>query len=842
MAAENELNQENQDQGGINIGTPQGDVTLKVRGDMVGGDKITNNVTNYYMRSAAEQQADLLKQAHDLFAELPTDVLPPVRPLPTPSRPVYGRSPHFVGREAELRELAQQLKAGKYTAIAATGLGGIGKSQLAIEFIHRYGQFFAGGVYWVNMAQPEAVPMELALCGARLGIVGIETLPQPQQAELVQNAWETPLPRLLIFDNCEDEGLYERYRPKTGNCRVLLTSRKGDWPSNVQMVPLRSLLRHDSKILLNKLCPHLIEAEADELAEELGDYPLALHLAGSYLNRYKQLPIQRFLQELQSDHLHHRAMALHRGVGENLSGHDWSVMRTFEISFKQLVTDEEPMDVDTQSKIQNPKSKVELVVDGLGLELLACAACFAPGEPIPMSLLWQTVSESDELLLEDGVLRLVELGLLEKEPVEEDSIAQTVKMHRLLVQFVQSVLAYEESQRSVDLAVSEEAIRLNKSRHPLIQLKLFSHLQFLTDAALQRRSGTSAILTIQFGSLLESLGDYEGAQSYYEKGLMVSRDVLGEHSLGTAMNLMKIGEFSEARGDHERASSYFTMALEIYEEQLGVQNRVVGILTHKLGSSLESLGDYARARWYLDEALSILREVSGEHDLDIASCLMSIGMLLQTKGDYEGARPYYDEALAIKREALGERHQDTAEILYFLGYLLKEQGDYAKALSYYSEALSIKREVWGDWHPSIAAVLNTLGEIYILQGSYGKARRFYEKALEINNKALGEVHLETAKSMNILGALLLNMGNYAEARPYLVKGLMISRKLLGDHDPDIVSSLINLALLYNHENDFTTAYTLMKKALEIQEAALGIDHPDTQSSRRLVATIAKQLA
>ncbi|MCB0036575.1 MAG: hypothetical protein KDE51_21230, partial [Anaerolineales bacterium] len=442
----------------------EGAVNARDVGNIVTGDGNTINVTNQYGRSAAAERAELLKQANALFDQLPTYQLPPVRPLPSPSRPVYGRNPHFVGRENELRQLAAKLKAGQHMAIAATGLGGIGKSQLAIEFAHRYGQFFAGGVYWVSMAQAETVPTELALCGARLGIDGLEQLPQPQQIELVQKVWETPLPRLLIFDNCEDEALYEQYRPKTGNCRILLTSRKGDWGGTVQPLTLRSLPRADSVALLTTLCPRLTADEAGQLAAELGDFPLALHLAGSYFNRYTRLTASQFVQELQSEQLRHSAMKHHRGVGVNASGHDWNVARTFELSFQQLVAgegaisdkllavSEEPTDTNIQSTTQNQKSEIDLEVDKVALALLARAAHFAPGEPIPVGLLWQTVKEEteDELLLQDGVLRLVELGLLEEgERLDEAQTEPPLQMHRLLAQFVQGVTESEAAQGAV---------------------------------------------------------------------------------------------------------------------------------------------------------------------------------------------------------------------------------------------------------------------------------------------------------------------------------------------------------------------------------------------------------
>jgi hypothetical protein len=101
------------------------------------------------------------------------------------------RNPLFVGREADLLRLARALRGGGTAAIGpqaavATGLGGIGKSQLACEFVYRYGQFFAGGVFWLSCAEPDAITAEVAACGQGLPIpAGFASLSLTEQVQLV---------------------------------------------------------------------------------------------------------------------------------------------------------------------------------------------------------------------------------------------------------------------------------------------------------------------------------------------------------------------------------------------------------------------------------------------------------------------------------------------------------------------------------------------------------------------------------------------------------------------------------------------------------------------------------
>ncbi|KPV54401.1 hypothetical protein SE17_03970, partial [Kouleothrix aurantiaca] len=145
---------------------------------------------------------------------LSEDTLPCHAPLPPRSWMPLHRNPLFVGRVAELQTLAAALTTGD--AAVVTGMGGIGKTQLACELVHRYGQFFPGGVFWLSFADPNIVPAEIAGCGGP-GCMELcpnfGSLPLDDQVRLVLAAWQDPIPRLLIFDNRADEELLARWRP-----------------------------------------------------------------------------------------------------------------------------------------------------------------------------------------------------------------------------------------------------------------------------------------------------------------------------------------------------------------------------------------------------------------------------------------------------------------------------------------------------------------------------------------------------------------------------------------------------------------------------------------------------
>lgn len=177
-----------------------------------------------------------LDEAHDRHGTLPSRSVMPLRP-----------NPNFVGRREDLKRIAANLKAGGATAIgettvaASSGLGGVGKTQLACEFVYRYGHYFHG-VYWLNFGDPAGIPTEVASCGGAGGMNlrpgDYHKLPVEERVRTVMAEWQSNLPRLLVFDSCEDEGLLDRWLPRVGGCRVLVTSRRGNWDPSLGVTDL----------------------------------------------------------------------------------------------------------------------------------------------------------------------------------------------------------------------------------------------------------------------------------------------------------------------------------------------------------------------------------------------------------------------------------------------------------------------------------------------------------------------------------------------------------------------------------------------------------------------------
>ncbi|MBP1468758.1 tetratricopeptide repeat protein, partial [Candidatus Chloroploca sp. M-50] len=539
--------------------------------------------------------AEELAAAQAVLAALPTTDLPPPQDVLPPGSWLGGlrRNHQFVGRAADLRALATLLKGGQSVAVnqgqaaVASGLGGIGKTQLAVEFAARYGQHFAG-VFWLSFAQPDTIPTEFARLGGAAHLqlfTEAAGLKLDEQVNLVRSRLACGLPYLLIFDNCEDPQLVRAQHPG-GATRVLITSRNPAWPGDlgVQRHALGVLSRAESCELLRQHRPDLSDQEADDLAAELGDLPLALHLAGRFLaGPGKRWSGERYLVELRSPRLFDR-LPLREQDGTLPTGHNRDVARSFALSYERL----------------DPAAHE----DALALKLLARAAHFVPGEVVPTALLLATLEQPDddtdaELVAEAALDRLVALGLIEREGDDR------LHMHRLVGAYVRQVSHDPEAQADVELMVITEAANMVDAPTLAPITAFLPILRGVTDAALGRDDERAADLCLWLGRHLDRLGRYALAQPYAARALAIRERVLGPEHPDTALSLNNLASLHQTQGNYDAARPLYERALAISERVLGPEHPNTATSLNNLAELLRAQGNYDAARPLYARALAI---------------------------------------------------------------------------------------------------------------------------------------------------------------------------------------------------------------------------------------------
>ncbi|MCO5188949.1 MAG: tetratricopeptide repeat protein [Anaerolineae bacterium] len=706
--------------------------------------------------------------------------LPEPAPLPVHSIVPHRRNSDFVGRSDDLLAIARHLlpagQATRVPAVAIAGIGGMGKTQLAVEFAFRFGRYFAG-VYWISFARPESIADEIAASGGERGLRlfrDVDRLSVADQVARVQQAWQEETPRLLIFDNCEDEALLKQWLPVTGGCRVLLTTRRGSWARALGIIeqPLNHLARADSVRLLQHLAGDAVAVVAlGEIAAEVGDLPLALHLAGSFLHRYRSITPEQYLAQIRHSGLLDHPSLRGRGAAQSPTDHELNVVRTFELNYARLNAADE--------------------VDALALRLLTHAACFASAEPIPRDLLLATVVDTKssdlmaELLAEDGLFRLIGLGFLHA--VQHDSVI----MHRLVATFTltQDERRTADARTAVENCFADLLRQANWKRGRLALLPIAaSHIQTVLRPGLARgtlsaarlatwwgvhlihvslpmqalpdlqralaimngrNDSDHAILYRQTGTALWLTGDMPSAHTLYTQAYEIHRAIYGDDHIETARDLHNIAILHARSGEYEAAIARYRAAIAVYERNA---NMIETARAHRnLGLVYSWMNELKTAKEQFELALTLFEEALGRHNTSFTMTLRSLAIIELRRREPASSLAYTRQAMEIDRTLVGEASLDWARNLLHKGAALGMLGQLVEALQLAEAGLARIEQLSSD---SLFAGYGyvVMGQLHQLQGDLATARLYAERAVELLERLL-PTSWETQDARALLAAL-----------------------------------------------------------------------------------------
>jgi tetratricopeptide (TPR) repeat protein len=681
---------------------------------------------------------------------------------------------------------------------AVPGLGGVGKTALAIEYAYRFRRLYEG-VCWCPAETRVGLLSSLAGLLVLLGAPAAEEADVEKAAKAaLRRLAEQRAPWLLIYDNVSSPDEIADLLP-SAETRVLITSRFSDWGGWAEEVSLDVLPLEEAVALLQRRSGRSDAEGAKVLAKALGNLPLALEHAAAYCKR-TQMRFADYAVKASS-----LIVAAPRG-----EGYPRSVAATFGLAITEAVA-------------QCPAAEPIMAY------LAQCSS-----ERIPMTLIEGAVKDEAQRL--QALTALAEVSLVKHHPFEDTTAAVT--LHRLV-----QIVARTRSQAtgSAHDAVGRLIARLvaiypgegHSDPHswPLCA-QLTPHLLARRDACFDH-----AFVCAAGPELLDRAGRYFHGRAAHSQAAQLFRDALAirEKTLGpehsdTATSLNNLADLLRDQGDFAGARPLHERALAIRERALGSEHPDTATSLNNLAILLKAEGDFAGALPLYQRALAIREKVLGLEHPDTATSLNNLANLLRDQGDFAGARSLHERALAIREKALGPEHSDTATSLNNLAVILKAQGDFAQARPLFERALSIYERALGLEHPAAALSLNQLAFLLQAQGDFAGAQPLCERALAIREKALGPEHPATARSLNNLASLLKARGDLAGARRLHERALSIHETALGPDHPHTATSLNHLAVLLQAQGDFAGALPLMERALAIREKVLGRAHPDTTTS------------
>jgi tetratricopeptide (TPR) repeat protein len=577
----------------------------------------------------------------------------------------YPRNPYFTGREDILKKLYDALRTDKTAAItqpqAIGGLGGIGKTQSAVEYAYRYHNDYQA-VLWARAETRQLLILDFVAVAGLLNLSEKDMQDQNKVVEAVKRWLKEHREWLLILDNADDLEMVREFVPPAFGGHILLTTRAQSMGRLAHRIEIEKmepwegalfLLRRAGIIVGSDVFDKASEAtrnKAKEISKEMDGLPLALDQAGAYIEE-TSCGLAGYLDLYQK----HGATLLKRRGGL-IADHPEPVATTWSLSFEKV-------------ELANPAAA----------ELLRLCAFLAP-DAIPEGIITEGAPDlgpvlqpvaADPFELNAAIEELHKFSLVKRAPD-----AKTLTIHRL----VQSVLKesmneqtqHEWAERTVravhlafpdvtDVTAWEQCERYLP--HAFVCAKLVEAYSFeFTEA--------SSLLN-QTAYYLDSRAQYPLAEPLLQRALAIREQQLGPEHPDTATSLNNLAELYRAQGRYEQAEPLLQRALAIWERVLGPEHPNTAASLNNLAEIYLAQSKHEQAEPLLQRALAIDEKAYGPDHPEVATALNNLAILYLAQGKHEQAEPLLVRTLAINEQRLGETHPDTVTIRKNYGALVE---------------------------------------------------------------------------------------------------------------------------------------------------------------------------
>ena len=303
------------------------------------------------------------------------------------------------------------------------------------------------------------------------------------------------------------------------------------------------------------------------------------------------------------------------------------------------------------------------------------------------------------------------------------------------------------------------------------------------------------------GGAWSKLGDHSRALEFYQKALALWEKILPPDHPDLATSYNNVGGAWGNLGDHHKQLEFYQKAIAIREKVLPPDHPDLAVSYNNIGSAWGNLGDHHKELEFKQKAIAILEKVLPPDHPDLATSYNNVGAAWGELGDHHKQLEFYQKALAILEKALPSDHPNLATSYNNVGYAWWKLGNHYKQLEFYQKALAIREKVLPPDHPLLAVSYNNVGSAWGSLGNYHKQLEFHQKALAIWEKKIPHNYSLLATSYNNVGSAWSNLGDYHKQLEFHQKALAIWEKILPVGDPQRIMVLRLIAQAYGKLGD-----------------------------------------
>jgi tetratricopeptide (TPR) repeat protein len=685
------------------------------------------------------------------------------------------RNPAFTGRGDVLAKIHDELRPVGGTAagqpVVLYGLGGVGKTQLALEFAHRF-QAEYDLIWWVTAEQPRFIDISMLTLAEHFNL----RIDSPRVVDAVLNALrrsERYSRTLVIFDNADEPEKIKRFIPNGPRNRVLITSRNRDWARVARVIDIDVFQRPESLEHLTRRVRGLSAADAERIAATLGDLPIAIANAGAFMAE-TGTTASDYLDQFNR----HTRETL--SVVESPDDYQTDVAATWAISLEQL----------------EKRSAAALRL----YEICSVLASEIPMELITGDAMADILSELDPSLGMSFKRRTLTRELQRLALVRLDNHRDSIHVHRVVQLVVRDSMDPE-----VLAAARRDAHRVLAAARP---------------------STDGAVDSPTFWPRYEQLWPHLEPSQLFESDLPRAWELM----IDRVRYLFHTGALDEGREVAERIDERWTQRLNALgptHVEASDLRRWQLHLRFNLASILRAQGEYAMALSLDEEVREAQRRELGERDPHTLMTANSLAADLRAAGEHHRALALDEATHAGFLEIFGDRHARSLAVASNIAEDLRRLGRYDEARSRDTRVLQSRRAILGVEHRETLRSQANLARDYRELGDYERSVKDLRESLAQCTKTLGEDAPYTLATKVSLAVSLRANGHLTEAYNLMADASRRYDALYGKNNPDLLACRVNFSADVFVSGDAKRAIRMVREAVGILEPALGATHPYT---------------